>query len=186
MMNLTTAYQTHLESDQLRPVYLVKLPGLALTTAPSSIFWGGVTYAASGLITAMDGRSASSEISTNTFKIKLSGANQLPLSILSDDDIYGQESTVYIGFLDANGSLIQEANGEGPFEFYRGLFDGWVINESGNTSSLEVTLRSHWAAFERKAGRWTNSESQQEQYPTDTIFEYAHLEESSFKWGNIE
>lgn len=186
MMELTPAYQTILESDQLRPVFLIDLPGLRLTTAPSSITWGGELYVASGLVMAVDGKNTTSEISANTYKIRLSNADQTALTALASDTIYGLPCTIRMGLLDDTGTLITEANGDGPFEFYKGLFDSWVVKEDNKSSTLEVTLRSHWAAFERKAGRWTNNESQQEQHPGDTIFEYAHLDTTSFKWGGIE
>ena len=184
MITLTAAYEAELASDSFRPVYLVKLPGLTVTTAPSAITWRGNTYAASGILMALDGKNNTSEIQTNTYKLKFSNADQTALATLAVDNIYGQDCTIYMGLLDDSGNLIKEANEDGPFEFYKGLFDSWVVNETTSSSELEVTIRSHWAAFERKAGRWTNQESQQEQYPGDTLYEYAHLETSSFKWGN--
>ena len=183
MLTLTTEYQTILSSDQMRPVHLIKLPGLNVTTAPYDIAWGGRTYQSSGIVLRLDGKSNTSEISTNTYKLTLSNADQSALAILGQSDLFGLPCTIYMGLLDDTGLLIQDNEGNGPFEFYTGLFDSWVVNEQETTSSLEVTIRSHWAAFERKAGRWTNTESQQEQYPSDTIFEYAHINNSEFKWG---
>lgn len=186
MINLTADYQQALASDQLRPIYLVDLPGLKLTTAPSDITWRGSVYKASGLLLRMDGKASTSEISANTYTLELSNADQTALATLGQSDLFGRPCNIYLGLLDDSGYLIKDGNEDGPFEYYSGLFDGWSVSESTNSSTLEVTLRSHWSAFERKAGRWTNSESQQEQYPADTIFEYAHKTDSTFKWGAID
>jgi len=186
MIELTPQYRQILESDQMRPIHLIKLPGLNLTTAPYDISWGGTTYQALGIVISLDGKRNTSEISANTYKLTLSNADQTALSILGQNNYFGLPCRIFIGLLDDSGNLIQDGNNDGPFEFYSGLFDSWVVNESSTKSTIEVTIRSHWAAFERKAGRWTNTESQQEQYPGDTIFEYAHLSESEFKWGGTD
>ena len=187
MITLTPEYQAALESDQLRPIHLLSLPGgLKLTTGNYDITWGGTTYRALGIVISMDGKRSTSEISANTYKLTLSNADQTALATLGQGNYFGQPCRIYFGLLDEGGALIQDQDGNGPFEFYSGLFDSWVVSESNTKSTLEVTIRSHWAAFERKAGRWTNTESQQEQYPTDTIFEYAHLNDSEFKWGGID
>ena len=186
MIELTAEYREILESDQLRPIHLIKLPGLNLTTAAQDISWNGTVFQALGIVISLDGKRNTSEISANTYKLTLSNADQTALSILGQNDFFGMPCRIYIGLLDNDGALIVDNDGEGPFEFYSGLFDSWVANETTTKSTLEVTIRSHWAAFERKAGRWTNTESQQEQYPGDTIFEYAHLNESEFKWGGTD
>lgn len=186
MIEVTPAYREILESDQLRPVHLIKLPGLNLTTAPYDITWDGVVFQALGIVISLDGKRNTSEISANTYKLTLSNTDQTALALFGQNDYFGLPSKIYVGLLDESGNLIQEADGSGPFEFYSGLFDSWVVNETTNKSTIDVTIRSHWAAFERKAGRWTNTESQQEQYPGDTIFEYAHLSDSEFKWGGTD
>jgi hypothetical protein len=183
MITLTPEYQAVLESDQMRPVHLIKLPGLNLTTAAYDIAWDGTTYQALGIVLSLDGKRNTSEISANTYKLTLSNADQTALAVLGQNNYFGLPCRIYMGLLDDTGALIVDNDGNGPFEFYSGLYDSYVVNETNTKSTVEVTIRSHWAAYERKAGRWTNTESQQEQYPTDSIFEYAHLSDTEFKWG---
>lgn len=178
MITATPAVQAIIESDQIRSCYLVALPSLYLTTAPSSLSWGGNTYTSNGTLLKLDGRAATGEVSANTFKIELDNADRTALSLYGNDNYLGLPVSVHYGLLDADGNLIPD-----PIEYFAGIFDGWSVSETTSSSKLTVTAKSHWAAFERKAGRFTNQSSQQEQYPTDTFFDSAHEDKNIYKWG---
>jgi hypothetical protein len=51
------------------------------------------------------------------------------------------------------------------------------------TSIIDLACASHWADFERKAGRLTNINSQQYFFPADTGFRYAANSIKDIKWG---
>lgn len=184
MITLTAAYQAAIESDAFSPCYLIKLPGpLTLTTAPDDLSFGGDTYVSGGLTVALDGIASTTDLSTNTYTITLDNANQTAMAIYANDNYVGAPSTVYLGLLDDSGSLIVDGSGLGPIEMYTGVFDGWAVKEGKNRSVIAIKLRSHWAAFNRKAGRFTNSASQQELYPNDTFFDFSHIDQNEIRWG---
>lgn len=183
MITLTAEYQAALESDAFSPCYLVKLPGpLTLTTGPDDLSFGGDTYVSGGLTIALDGLASTTEITANTYTITLDNADQTALGIYGNGNYIGSEVIVYMGLLNDDGSLILNGSNEGPFEIYKGVFDGWGIQETGTRSTIKVKVKSHWASFNRKAGRFTNSASQQEIYPTDTFFEYSHEDVKDMRW----
>ena len=180
MITVTPATQAILESDQIRSCYLVALPSLYLTTAPSSLSWGGNTYTSNGTLLKLDGRAATGEVSANTFKLELDNADRTALSIYGTGNYLGLPVSVFYGLLDEDGQLIPD-----PVEYFAGIFDGWSVKETTSASTLTVTAKSHWAAFERKAGRFTNQSSQQEVNPTDTFFDASHEDKTIYKWGNL-
>lgn len=180
MITATPAVQAMIESDNIRSCYLVALPSLYLTTAPSSLSWGGNTYTSNGTLLKLDGRAATGEISANTFKIELDNADRTALSIYGNGNYLGLPVSVYYAMLDADGQLIPD-----PIEHFAGIFDGWSVAETMTSSKLIVTSKSHWAAFERKAGRFTSQSSQNEQYPNDTFFDSSHEDKAIYKWGNL-
>ena len=183
MITLTAEYQAALESDKFAPCYLLKLPGpLYLTTAPNDVVYKSDIYVSGGHTIALDGIGATNDISANTYTITLDNADQTALGIYGNGNYIGSDVTVFMGLLNDNGSLIVDGSGDGPFEIYKGVFDGWGINETLTRSTIKVKVKSHWAAFNRKAGRFTNSASQQEIYPTDTFFEYAHEDVKDMRW----
>ena len=183
MITLTSEYQAALESDSFIPCYLIKLPGpLTLTTAPNDIAWGGDVYVSSGITIALDGIASTTDTSANTYTITLDNADQTALGIYGNNNYVGADVEIYMGLLNDDGSLIVNGSSEGPFEIYKGLFDTWAVSESLNKSVIKIKVKSHWAAFGRKAGRFTNSASQNEIYPTDTFFEYAHEDRKEVRW----
>ena len=81
------------------------------------------------------------------------------------------------------------------------LFDGTIkdfsILESADTAQVNISLSSHWADFEKKTGRFTNSKSQNtttrykledlngptEVFTGDRGFEYASAMIGDIQWG---
>lgn len=184
MLTLTSEYQTALESDYFKPCYLLDLPGpLRLTTADQDLTWGGNTYTSSGLVMKLDGIQSSTDLNANTYKITLDNANTTALALYALINYVGADAYIYLGLLNEDGSLIVNGSDEGPFEVYAGIFDSWSVSEGKGQSVLDVRLKSHWAAYNRKAGRFTNSASQEEHYAGDTFFEHAHREQNEIRWG---
>lgn len=183
MITLTTEYQAALESDAFIPCHLIDLPGpLTLTTAPNDLSFGGKTYVSSGITLALDGIASSTDISADTYTITLDNSDQTALGIYGNANYIGAEVVIYLGILNDDGTLLVNGSNEGPFEIYKGLFDTWAVQESTTNSVIKIKVKSHWAAFGRKAGRFTNSASQQEVYSTDTFFEYAHEDRKEIRW----
>lgn len=181
MITLTAEYEAALSSDAFRPAYLVKLPGLYLTTAPSDITYDGNLYVSGGTLISLDGIPTSADITANTYTVTLDNTDQTALGIYGTANYVGAPCAIYMALLNEDGTVVGGTTS--PFELYSGQFEGWSVEESGKTSVLKVVIKSHWAAFNRKAGRFTNNASQQEVYPGDTIFEYAHVDGTEVRWG---
>lgn len=181
MINLPAAYVTALASDSFRPAYLVKLPALTLTTAPSDLVFNGDTYVSDGSLLSMDGIPQSTDITAATYTVTLDNADRTALSLYGSTNYVGAECVIYMALLNDDGTIL--GGNTTPFEIYKGQFEGWSVTESKTSSTIKVTIKSHWAAFNRKAGRFTNNASQQEVYPGDTIFQFAHMDGTEVRWG---
>ena len=57
------------------------------------------------------------------------------------------------------------------------------INEQPKTSSLTLSIVSHWADFNKKNGRKTNNTSQQRFFSTDVGMDFASQTVQDIKWG---
>lgn len=184
MLTLTAEYQTLLDSNYFSPCRLVQLPGnLFLTDAPGDVVWKGNTYLSNGLLMSLGQVSNSTSISANTYTLTLDNTDLTTLALYGSVSYVGDQASIHVGLLDEKGSLIVDGSGDGPFEIYKGIYDSYKVDESSGKSTIAIKLKSHWAAFNRTAGRFTNSASQQEIYPGDSFFDYGHMEETDIKWG---
>jgi hypothetical protein len=186
LTTVTQQYIDILESNYFRSCFLVDLPGpLRLTDGPSDVVYQGNTYLSNGLLVDLDGIAHSTEITANTYTVTIDNANTTALALYGSSNYIGMACKVYLGLLNEDGTLIVDGTGNGPIEIYSGLFDSWGVSESANGSSIKTKLKSHWASFKRRSGRYTNSSSQQEVHPSDTFFDHAHLDANEIKWGQI-
>ena len=183
MITLTQEYIDILASDAMSVCYLVKLPDLAVTSAAYDIAYNGDVYVSDGLLISVDGVNSTTDIRTDTHTIVLDDANQTALSIFGNGNYIGREATISIALQNDDGSLILDDNNNGPIEIFTGLFDGWALKEEKTTSKMNIKLKSHWASFNRTSGRFTNNASQQELYPTDTFFDFSHVDQNEIRWG---
>ena len=63
------------------------------------------------------------------------------------------------------------------------LFRSFNITETDNSSEVSISIASHWADFDKIAGRKTNTNSQKLFFSTDKGFDYASKSVKEIKWG---
>lgn len=185
MLTLTSEMQTELAKDDIKSALLVSLPGsLLLTDWHKDLTWDGNTYLANGLLLEGTEVTFTEDMTASPYSIMIGNANTTALALYGGGTNYGgAKGSIYLALLDANGDVIEDVSNDGPILVYRGLFDNYGVTESGGKSVIKLQLKSHWASFKRKAGRFTNSASQEEVHPGDTFFQYGHLDQVEMKWG---
>ena len=72
-----------------------------------------------------------------------------------------------------------------PILIYDGRIQSFSITDNSDTSTVSIMASSHWADFEKKAGRRTNHNSQQIYFPGDLGFEFAPNTVRDLKWGRV-
>ena len=66
---------------------------------------------------------------------------------------------------------------------YKGKIESFTIQETDTTSSVNLSIVSHWADFEKKNGRKTNNTSQQRFFSGDVGMDFASQTVQDIKWG---
>jgi hypothetical protein len=89
-----------------------------------------------------------------------------------------KQAFVYRGFLDSSQALISD-----PFLLFDGRIENFNIEEDDNSSTVSISVASHWADFEKQKGRKTNTGSQKLHFPNDVGFDYASQAIQDIKWG---
>ena len=71
----------------------------------------------------------------------------------------------------------------GNFEIFKGYITGGTIAvNSSDSCSVSISVANHWSDFDKEAGRYTNTTSQQRYFAGDTGFDYASEIQKEIKW----
>ena len=183
--SLTTALKNELATNDIRPVHLITI-GFATPVnitdcsfpLTSSVSGSSVTYSSSDFIMGISNHSEQTDLSKATLSLVLSGADQTFISLVLNENITNDEVFIFRGFLNDSNTLIAD-----PFLLYKGNIESFGISESKNASSVELSVVSHWADFEKKNGRKTNNTSQQRFFSTDVGMNFSSQTLLDIKWG---
>ena len=183
--SLTTAVKNHLATNEIKPVHLITI-GFGtpqnitdcVHDLTSSVSGSSVTYTSNKFLVSYPEVSEETDISKSSISIALSGADQTYISIALAENIVNDAVTIYRAFLDANNAIIAD-----PFLLYKGSVETYIISETDNSSALTLNVVSHWADFEKRSGRKTNSTSQQRFFSGDLGMAFSSENVLDIKWG---
>lgn len=179
--SLNASVLTEIAKDSVKMCHLVYM-GLTtsqyMTDAAFDIDYDGNTYASSNYLLSMDAVDEASEVRVGSLNIELSGVGQAFTSTFLSNPYVGKQVIIYRAFLNDTGSIIGV-----PVVIYDGRIDGFDFNESQTDSTITVSVASHWSDFEKKAGRYTNTNSQELFFSGDKGFEFAANTVKDLKWG---
>ena len=178
---LTTAVKNELETNSLQPITLVYInvsTGFRFTDHYKDVTYDSNTYSASSLFTKISSVTESSEVEVSNITLSFSGADQTIISLFLNNNYMSKDVEVYKGFLDDSQALIAD-----PVTLFKGKIESFNVDEEINNSTVNISVASHWADFERVQGRKTNTNSQQIYFSGDVGFDYASQHIAEIKWG---
>ena len=183
--SLTSAVKTELATNDIRPVHLITI---AFSTAvnitdcsfplASSVSGSSVTYSSSDFILGISNHREETDVTKSTISLTLSGADQTFISTVLNENVVNDSVTIFRGFLDDSNALIAD-----PMMLYKGKIESFTIQETDTTSSVNLSIVSHWADFEKKNGRKTNNTSQQRFFANDVGMDFSSETVLDIKWG---
>jgi len=179
--SLDASVVTEIAKESVTMCHLVKMSlsvAQYMTDAAHDISYDGNTYESSEYFVSMDAVDESSDVRVGSLNIELSSVGQTFTSAFLTYPYIGKQVVIYRAFLNATGSIIGA-----PVVIYDGRIDGFDMNETEGESSITVSIASHWSDFEKKAGRYTNSNSQDLFFTGDKGFEFAAVSVKDLKWG---
>jgi len=119
-----------------------------------------------------------SDITKASVKLTLSGANLTYISLLLNENVTNVPVTIYRGLLNSSNAVIAD-----PFLLYSGVIESFSIGEDTKSSSVQLSVASHWADFDKRNGRKTNLTSSQRYFSTDVGMEFASELTTDIRWG---
>jgi hypothetical protein len=178
---LSSTIITELEKDDIRLAGLIYMDigsGQYLTDYAHDLVAGGVTYTSSTHLLSVGAPRESRDLRVNTVSVTLSGVQQTYLTLFLTNDHVNRQVKFSKALVDDDGAVIGDS-----ILAFDGRITRFEIKESSRTSEITIEVASHWADFEKTAGRLTNTNSQQRFFPNDLGFAYAANTIRDLRWG---
>lgn len=178
---IDAAVITELAKDGFRLCHFIYFDissGVYLTDYAHDIAYSGDTYLASDGLMGISSPQETQELRVGQTNITLSGVNQTFTALFLTQNWINREATISRAVISDSGSVIGS-----PIVVFSGQITQFQVDEGRGSSEVTVAMASHWADFEKKAGRFTNNNSQQYLFSGDVGFEYAANTVKDLKWG---
>lgn len=113
---------------------------------------------------------------------------ELTSKVLSSTQVINKRVVIYRGFFE---TTYVAPNSNNTYMLYDGIIKDFSLEEGGETAKFSIAISSHWADFEKKAGRFTNKASQNtttqynstNTFENDKGFDYASAMIGDIQWG---
>ena len=145
------------------------------------------TFSSVGNLLSFEPVQESTELRINTIRATLSGVDNAVTQDILHYNIVNSRIVIHRAFLNNNAFDSNKV-----YMMFDGILKNWSVNEAVDDATISVNISTHWANFEQRAGRQTNSTSQANtrKYGTtatffnnDRGFEYASAMINDIAWG---
>ncbi len=157
----------HIDSGHTHPTLMGKLDldtPIYAHTGLGTIWYDGNYYDGVGNIAGLSGLEETENIVPAPVQLQLNGLDADALTASLDEASYGDRVTLYIGYRNDGGTLIDD-----PWVFYKGRVESSALVR-GSENSISITVQHDLAVLKRKIGTKYTDEEQQRRYAGDTAF----------------
>lgn len=150
-------------------------------------YWGGIgdlaifgeTYLGTGTLLRLEPAVETDDLRAEGARYVLTGVDPAIVSIALQETYTGRPATLFIGGLGSDGKAIAD-----PTEISSGRMDIMNISVDGETATVELTVESELAAFERAPNRRYTPEDQKIDFPNDKGLDFIpKLQDTDLVWG---
>jgi len=178
---INSATIAELAKDSFITAHLVKIDfetAVYITECPQNLVYSGITYNSSSALKGISSVTETSQVQVGAVSVTLSGVSQEYISILLSQKYIDRQITINRVLLSNSYSIIGA-----PITIYDGRIQSFSISDNDDTSTIVISASSHWADFDKKAGRRTNHNSQNLYFPGDQGFIFSPSLVKDLKWG---
>lgn len=179
---VSSAFLTALADPEIEVFYAVKLDfdsgNLLFWTGYGSKVIGGETYTGTGNLLTIDGLEESTDLSARGTTLTLNGLDSTIINYALSEDYQGRSVTIYLGI------------GSETVEIFSGFMDQMQITDSGETSTIKLTVESKLIVLERPVSRRYTEQSHQAVRNSkslsgdDSFFRWmTRLQDKQITWG---
>lgn len=178
--SLSAALQTQVSSTATKTAFLVDLglsPIIRLTDWYSDVTYDSNSYEAGGSFLSVDSTTETGQLQVNEIQLTFSNITDQVRSLVQDGSFTAKEAEIYLAYFDTNESIV------GAINFFTGQIRNVAIREDFNSSTLSMTVASHWANWNLTKGIHYSDESQQSFSSGDRGMEFATQVKENVRWG---
>lgn len=208
--NISTEMQEVVTSSVIFPIIFVEAEfdsgSVRLWSGIGDLSWDTKTWTGGGSLLKVDAVEESNEVKAVGTSVTLSGIPSDLLSIALQEDYQGRPLKIYLGAFSVDSQYLTQENGDyvlkedggrlylltetdivaTPVIIFSGRMDIMNIEESGETSSIRISVENRLIDFERNKERRYTSEDQKIDYPTDKGFEFvSSIQDKEIVWGRV-
>lgn len=171
-----------LENDGFRMCHLIDIDfgtTLYLTDNAYNISYNSNTYIAESYVLGIGSSNESTDLRVGNITLNISTVSSTVRDYLLQNDIINREAQFYRAVIDDDsGAIVGD-----PIPTFKGYISNFTMQDSGQKSSATIAIASHWADFEKKNGRFTNDNSQQNVFAGDLGMQFAANTVKNLRWG---
>lgn len=181
--NLTSGFLTELSSSSLKPFYAIKAEfqeeDVRLWTGYGEISINSESYTGAGSLLNISTIEETSEIKATNLSIALTGLDSTLLAATLNANYQNRDLTLFLGMLDTSYSVIADV-----YQLFSGRMDTMTINDTGETSSIILTVESRLIDLEKANELRYTSEDQKRLFSDDKGLEFiTDLQDKEIIWG---
>lgn len=177
--SLAAGFASALQSSAIQPIVLVELKfdsaPVRLWSGIGTITYGGNSYLGAGVLLGLSSIEDTTEIGAKGIQVSLSGISAEFINIALAEKYQNREANIYFAL---SGQVADAV------KVFSGLIDQMIINDTGESLTISVSIESRLIDLERpRIWRYT-SEDQKRVYPTDKGFDFVNdLQTKQIIWG---
>ena len=178
--SLSTDLQTQVSSTATKTAFLVELnlsSTIRLTDWYSNVTYNSNSYEAGGSFLSIDSTTETGQLQVNEINLGFSNITDQVRSLVQDGAFTDKTVDIYLAYFNADETII------GAINYFTGQIRNVVIAETLESSTLNMTVASHWANWNLTKGRHYSMESQEAFSTGDRGFEFATQVKSDVRWG---
>jgi len=178
--SLSAALQTQVSSTATKTAFLVELnlsTVIRLTDWYTNVTYDSNSYEAGGSFLQVDATTETGQLQVNEIGIRLSNVTNQIRSLVENGEFTDKTVDVYLAYFNSDETIV------GAINFFTGQIRNIGINETIDTSTINMVVASHWANWNLTKGRHFSDESQQSFSSGDRGMEFATQTKEDVRWG---
>jgi len=172
---------TALQADSVRLAHLVRIgfdTELFITDYGHQITYDSNDYLAASHFLSLSTSQETQDLRVGSLSLSISAVDQSYVSIFLNQEYVNRRVRIWLAVLDSSAAIVGD-----PIKTFDGEIVGYSLQNSADSAVINMEMASHWSDFERKNGRFTNQNSQQYYFPSDTGMRFAAESIKDIKWG---
>ncbi len=178
--SLSADLQTQVSSTATKTAFLVELnlsTVIRLTDWYTNVTYDSNSYEAGGSFLQVDATTETGQLQVNELGIRLSNVTNQIRSLVEDGEFTDKTVDIYLAYFNSDETIV------GAINFFTGQIRNIGINETIDTSTINMVVASHWANWNLTKGRHFSDESQQSFSSGDRGMEFATQTKEDVRWG---